>query len=129
MKPVVACLREALAGGGVGGGYQVPPLGGTTVRGSAALGDDGGQLGESRGGGRFCALLPEAEGASACVCARTTPQREVGGGRRAGTRKGPAVRKGATIRDGDGLHLVSRDPCARLRARCEFELNSNSYVS
>ena len=27
MKPVVACLREALVGVGVGGGHQVAPLG------------------------------------------------------------------------------------------------------
>ena len=115
MKQALACHREAPAGGGVGGGHQVGPRGGTTVRGGAAVGDDGGQLGESRGG-RFRALLPEAEGASACVCARTTPQGEVGGGRRVGTRKGPAIRKArpSEMAMGDGLHLVSRDPCVRL---------------
>ena len=65
-------------------------------------------LGESESrGGRFCVLLPEAEeGASACVCARATSQREAGGRRRAETLKGPAVRRGVTIRDGDGSHLV-----------------------
>ena len=57
-------------------------------------------------GGRFRALLPEAEGASACVCARATSQREAGGRRRAETLKGPAFRRGVTIRDGDGSHLV-----------------------
>ena len=50
MKQAVVCHTEALAGGGVGGRNQVGPLGGTTVRGGAAVGDDGGQLGERRGG-------------------------------------------------------------------------------
>ena len=55
------------------GGHKAGSLGGTVVRGGGAVGDDGGQLGESRGG-RFRVLLPEAEGASACLCARATPQ-------------------------------------------------------
>ena len=88
VKQAVACLREALAGGGVGGERQVGSLGGTAFRGGAAVCDDGGRLGESRGG-RFRALLPEAEGASACVCARATSQREAGGRRRARTRGAP----------------------------------------
>ena len=72
-----AGLREALAGGGVGGERQAGSLGGTAFRGGAAVCDDGGRLSESRGG-RFCALLPEAEGASACIFARATSQREAG---------------------------------------------------
>ena len=76
---------------------QVGSLGGTAFRGVAAVCDDGGRLSESRGG-RFCALLPEAEGASACVLARATSQREAGGRRRAGT-KAPAVpRLSSTVR-------------------------------
>ena len=70
-KQAVACLREALAGGGVGGERQVGSLGGTAFLGGAAVCDDGGRLGESRGG-RFRALLPEEEGASACGGARAT---------------------------------------------------------
>ena len=101
VKQAAACFREALAGGGVGGKGQVAPLGGTAFRGGAAVCDNGGRLGESRGG-RFRALLPEAEGASACVCARATPQRGGGGGRRARTLRGPAVRRGVAI--GDGQH-------------------------
>ena len=62
-QAAVACLREALAGGGVGGERQVGSLGGTAFLGGAAVCDDGGKLGESRGG-RFRVLLPEAEGAS-----------------------------------------------------------------
>ena len=94
---LTSCLREALAGGGVGGERQVGSLGGTAFRGGAAVCDDGGRLGESRGG-RFRALLPEAEGASACVFARATSQRENGGRRRAAT-KVPAVRRKAAVRD------------------------------
>ena len=62
MKQAVACHREALAGGGVGGERQVGFLGGTAVRGGAAVCDDGGKLGVSRVGG-FHALHPEVEGA------------------------------------------------------------------
>ena len=113
MKQAVACHREALAGGGVGGERQVGSLGGTAVRRGAAVCGDGGKLGESRVG-RFRAHLPEAEGASACVCARTTPWEEFGGWRRAGTRKGSAVRRGVAIGDGDGLNFVSGDLCVRL---------------
>ena len=98
MKQVVACLIKALAGGGVGGERQAGSRGGAAFRGGAAVCDDGGRLGESRGG-RFRVLLPEAEGASACVCARVTSQRGTGGGRRARTLTGPAVRKEA-IREG-----------------------------
>ena len=87
MKQAVACLREALAGGGVGGKRQVGSLGGTAFRGGAAVCDDGGRLGVSRVG-RFHALHPEVEGASACICACTTPQRGASGGRRARTLRG-----------------------------------------
>ena len=86
------------------------PWGNRLPRGGAVC-DDGGRLGESRGG-RFRALLPEAEGASACVCARATSQRGGGGGRRARTLKGPAVRRGLAIRDG---HLCT---CVRVCIRC-----------
>ena len=114
MKQVVACLREALAGGGVGGERQAGSRGGAAFRGGAAVCDDGGRLGESRGG-RFRALLPEAEGASACVCARATPQREAGGGRRARTLRGPAVRRGVAIGDGHGrIYVREVVRCLRL---------------
>ena len=53
-------LREALAWGGVGDERQVGPLGGTAFCGGAAVCDDGGGLGESRGG-RFRAPLPEED--------------------------------------------------------------------
>ena len=71
MKPVVACLREALVGGGVGGGHQVAPLGGTTVRGGAAVGDGGGQLGER---GWSPAPSPGGGGRSACLCSYDSPE-------------------------------------------------------
>ena len=102
MKQAVAFHREALAGGGVGGKRQVSSLGGTAVRGGAAVCDDGAKLGVGRGG-RFRALLPEAEGAYACVCARTIPQRGSGIGRRTRTLRGPVVRRDVTIGDDDGL--------------------------
>ena len=74
MKQAVACLREALAGGGVGGERQVSSLGGTAFRGGAAVCDDSGRFGVSRVG-RFHALHPEVEGASACVCVLARPPR------------------------------------------------------
>ena len=114
MKQAVACLREALARGGVGGERQVGSLGGTAFRGGAAVCDDGDRLGESRDG-RLRALLPEAEGASACVCARDPPEGSPGGGQRARTLRGPAVRRGVAIGDGDGRNLVRGVvPCVRL---------------
>ena len=119
MKQALACLREALAGGGVGDERQAGSLGGTAFRGGAAVCDDGGRLGESRGG-RFRALLPEAEGASACVCARATSQREAGGRRRARTLRGPAVRRGVAVGDRHGRIALGASGCP-LCAALPFE--------
>ena len=82
MKQAVVCLREALAGGGVGDERQAGSLGGTAFRWGVAACDDGGRLGERRGG-RFRALLPEAEGASACVRGARAADLLEGGRRRA----------------------------------------------
>ena len=97
-------LREAIAGGGVGGERQASSLAGTAFRGGAAVCNDGGRLGESRGG-CFCALLPEAEDASACVCARAISQREAGGGRQDRTLRGGAFRRLVAVRD---RHLCTK---------------------
>ena len=48
MKEAVACHRNALAGGGVGGERQGGFLGGTVVHRGAVVRGDGGKLGESR---------------------------------------------------------------------------------
>ena len=87
--------------------------------GGAAVCDDGGRLGESRGG-RFRALLPEEEGASACGGARATSQREAGGGRRARTLTGPAVRREVAIRDGHVRIFVRM--AVRCVKPCHFEI-------
>ena len=80
---------------GAGGGHQAGLTEGAAALKRGGRNHDGVQHGRNS----VRAVVPGGEGFSACGGARSTSQREVGGGRRARTLRGPAFRRKVAVRD------------------------------